>query len=182
MDVEELKQQSELTKKLYAKPPQKDATDYSASKLRTLPLTEQQRIMAAIWHRLGALFGSAFESQYGPSGGSTYLAWQDALADLTVQQLRDGLKMCERWDGEFPPNGPKFRGLCVSARMKGPNWTEQRIRDGKSLLERVKHKANTPTAKEELERLQRVLRGDSVESKEDSMRVLELHGARGWKK
>lgn len=140
--------------------------------------------MVAMWHRMGAFFGSAWESQYGTTENQTIHAWQGALASLTVGELAHGIRRCEKWDGKFPPTFPEFRALCVSERNRQRNLTEERIererRTGQSdtALEHLARSATSEVAKRELDRMKRLHAGEHVESIEKSRHNLGLH--RRW--
>lgn len=75
-----------------------------------------------LWERMTALYGHAWTNVHGLSpqardqdgltmSGST---WAGALAGLTGKQIGEGVKACIATGGEFPPNAPRFRALCLN--------------------------------------------------------------------
>jgi hypothetical protein len=59
---------------------------------------------------MAGLFGNAFTSQYGEEPSDV---WRAALSGFNGEDLARGLKACAKAGGEFPPNAPTFRKLCV---------------------------------------------------------------------
>lgn len=75
-----------------------------------------------LWERMTALYGHAWTNVHGLSpqakdqDGLTVSGgvWSGTLAGLTGQQIAQGVKACISTGGEFPPNAPRFRALCLS--------------------------------------------------------------------
>lgn len=65
---------------------------------------------------MGAIYGSAWASQYGatPSDGASGAIWQDGLSDLSDSQIRIGLHAMKLAGPEFVPSLPKFRAACLN--------------------------------------------------------------------
>jgi len=181
--MSEVTDQIEMAKALYAKPQPSDETAKPEmhSKLRDIPDQRRRQLMVAMWHRMGAFFGSAWESQYGGVNDQTIGAWTGALYDFTVGELAGAIKACERWESKFPPTFPEFRALLLSVRNASrPNVTDQRIEreTNTPLLEKLRQHASTPIALRELARIERILAGEEVETVPESYDRLGL--ARRW--
>lgn len=149
-------------------------------KLRDMSSDDQRAVMVAMWHRLGALFGSAWESQYGTVQNQTIHAWAGALAEFGAAEIREAVRLCESWEDKFPPTFPQFKALCLSARNRGRNFTERRMelekRHGKpaGLIEHLQRVATSDVAKREIERMKRIVAGEEVETREESYTNLGL--------
>lgn len=74
-----------------------------------------------LWERMVALYGHAWTHVHGVSpqasdhdgltmSGST---WAGVLAGLSGSQISKGVQACIDAGGEFPPNAPSFRALCL---------------------------------------------------------------------
>jgi len=138
----------------------------------------RQLVMTTLWQRMGEMFGNQWELNFGKPGGPSYLTWTEGLAGYSEAQIRNGVEHCRTWDSKgFVPNLPQFAGLCLTRRSVGPNITAERIeREANTpLLEKLRHSANTPIAKHELGRIERIMAGEEVETKEESYRKLGLH-------
>jgi len=182
--MSEVTDQIEMAKALYAKPQPSDETAKPEmhSKLRDIPDQRRRQLMVAMWHRMGAFFGSTWESQYGGVNEQTIGAWSGALSDFTVGELAGAIKACEQWESKFPPTWPEFRALLLSVRNASrPNVTQQRIeREANTpLIEHLKRHALTPIAKREIERMERILAGEDVETKRESWNKLGLSRTHG---
>lgn len=68
------------------------------------------RQMEILWERMTEIYGHRWRSSYGSA--NAIRTWQKALADLTAEQLADGLKRCLTRDDPWPPTLPEFRSLC----------------------------------------------------------------------
>lgn len=73
--------------------------------------------MWELWERMGEMFGHQWASQQGDSPNDT---WLRGCADLSVEQLSEGLKALLKRGDDWPPSLPAFRALCRE------NW-ESRI-------------------------------------------------------
>lgn len=64
-----------------------------------------------IWLRMAETFGHKWTSNYGTSPNQS---WIDGLADMTVDDLRNGLSNLRGWqdDEGWPPTLLQFRALC----------------------------------------------------------------------
>lgn len=157
-----------------------------ADKLYATPeYLRRVKVMTALWNRMTGFFGAAWVSSYGEVGGEGFNTWMDALGILTEDKIARGVKSCMEWSGDYPPNVAQFTKLCMTSRPEEkPNYTERRIEQEKqtgkkiSLIEHLKRKAITPTAKREIKRMEKIYAGENVESKEESMTNLGLH--RRW--
>ena len=157
-----------------------------ADKLYSTPeYMRRVKVMTALWNRMTGFFGAAWVSSYGEVGGEGFNTWLDALGILTEDKIARGVKSCMEWTGEYPPNVAQFTKLCMTTRPEEkPNYTERRIEQEKQtgqkvgLMEHLKRKATTPTAKREIERMERILAGEEVETRAESYDKLGL--ARRW--
>ena len=102
-------------------------------------------------------------------------AWQMALAQFTEDQIARGVKSCQDWTDSFPPTLAQFKKMCLTVRPEElPNYTEKRMAVEKAagkpieMIEHLARSANSETAKRELRRMFRILKGEDVESKDDS--------------
>ena len=137
--------------------------------------------MVAMWQRMTDFFGPQWEASFGNVDGSTIYAWTGALNRYSEMELAGAIKSCENWDGKFPPTFPEFKALVMAARSAAnPNYTEKRIavekQTGQSvtMIEHLSRVANSPIAKQELDRMNRILAGEDVESRETSYHNLGL--------
>lgn len=69
----------------------------------------------SLWTALAELYGHRWTSSYGdnPDEGAA-LTWAKVLADMTPQQLADGLTACAKSADPWPPTLPEFRAMCLS--------------------------------------------------------------------
>ena len=119
--------------------------------------------MVAMWHRLGALFGAAWESQYGTVKDGTMRAWLDALRAFNAEQIGRGIKGCEDWKKDFPPNLPQFKELCLTVKRDKPNFTERRIEQEKAATLKslaAPAKGDSELVKHEKEKIRKYLAGE----------------------
>lgn len=141
-------------------------------------MIRRKAVMTRLWQRMAAIFGNLWESNYGPVGGQTFATWMDGLGCYTEDQLGNGIAQCRNWNSAFPPNMGQFSKLCLDT-LK-PTYTDRRIeqerKQGKSMgmMEHLSRHATKPTAQRELERLQRILAGEDVESRRESFDNLGL--------
>lgn len=86
------------------------------------PVTEPPAMwLRRLWERMAALYGHAWTSVHGVTphtatgaltmSGST---WAGALAGLSGPQVAAGVEACIALGGEFPPNAPRFRAMCLA--------------------------------------------------------------------
>lgn len=61
------------------------------------------------------LYGRQWEASYGHVGGEVFRRWYDALASLTVEQVKRGLDAVIAEAHEYPPNLIKFLRLSRTA-------------------------------------------------------------------
>ncbi len=73
--------------------------------------------MWELWERMGEMFGHQWASQQGECPNDT---WLRGCADLSVEQLGQGIKALLDRGVDWPPSLPAFRALCRQ------NW-ESRI-------------------------------------------------------
>ena len=139
--------------------------------------------MVALWKRLREYIGQTWVREYGDVNDGAFQSWLPALLEFSEEQIAQGVKACWNWTKDFPPTIGQFRQLCMTVSNQ-PNFTERRIAEEKStgqpssMIEHLSRSATTPTAKRELERMRRILAGQDVETKDESMRILGLH--RRW--
>lgn len=82
---------------------------------------ETSRVSAAIltefFAQMAALYGHTWTSQYvrgdDDSLRLSMAAWREALAGLSPQQVRAGIKADVLRGAEWPPSAPAFRALCL---------------------------------------------------------------------
>lgn len=141
----------------------------------------RRRVMVLLWARMAAMFPQ-WESLYGDVDDPAISGWTKNLEGFTEQELGGAIKSCERWEGKFPPSYPEFRRQCMNARNEAkPTVYDQRIAREKaagqpiSMIEHLSRVATSPTAKRELARVMRLLAGEDVETKEQSMHNLNLY-------
>jgi hypothetical protein len=143
--------------------------------------------MVAMWHRMGAFFGAAWESQYGGVEDQTISAWAGALGAFTVGELAGAIKAMEGWEEKFPPTFPEFRAVLMAQRGQSrPNWTDERIeaeqtrgRGVAGVLEDLAKGPLTETAKAELAKMAQIAADEIDVPKAESWRHLSLDRIRG---
>lgn len=64
-----------------------------------------------LWVRMAEVYGHKWSSQYGSKPAQS---WIDGLADMSVEEIRDGLLALKDWQGDdgWPPALFEFRQLC----------------------------------------------------------------------
>jgi hypothetical protein len=72
---------------------------------------QRHALVTRLWMDMDAMFGSRFDEGGGP-GGPKFNIWLEAMADYTVQQVRDGVLAARKWKDPWPPTLPEFRNLC----------------------------------------------------------------------
>lgn len=82
--------------------------------------------MLAMWKRMREYFGQSWVREYGDATSDAFGSWSDALQGFTEDQLARGVKACQDWRGDFPPNLGQFKGLCLTVRNER-NFTEERL-------------------------------------------------------
>ena len=141
------------------------------------PLNGRKRkVMIALWHRL-TQYWPHWESLYGDVDGQPIYLWQKALSSFTELDLKGALTLCEDWTGKFPPTFPEFKQLCKAAKVErhARVTVQPQNPEVKSLEALGKGKrTDTEEAKRHKARLRRMLAGEEVETKEESMRILGL--------
>ena len=77
---------------------------------------DPELVMSRLWQRMASMY-SMWADRYGADAKSaTGEEWGASLCDLTLDQLRDGLKACakgRRPRNEWVPNLGEFRELCL---------------------------------------------------------------------
>lgn len=141
--------------------------------------------MTALWKRMREYFGQTWTREYGEADGQAINAWSEALREFSEAQIARGVKWCQSWQGDWPPNLGEFRQMCLTVRPEElPNITEKRValerQTGKPthILEHLARVATSEVAKRELSRMYRIAAGEDVETAEDSRTILGLH--RRW--
>ena len=135
--------------------------------------------MVAMWQRMSDYFGPLWESAYGGVDDQAIHAWHGALERYDEKDLGGAIRACENWDGKFPPTFPEFKSLVMAARsaQAGKQATERVSAEPVASLEHFTkvRRGDTVIAKREKARMAAILRGEDIESKEESMRILGLH-------
>ena len=146
-------------------------------------LQEKRRklVMTTLWQRMTEMFGNQWELNFGPPGSGTFDTWTAGLAGYSEEQIKNGVEQCRHWDSGFVPNLGQFSKMCLTKRTDKPNFTDRRIENEKkanSLIGHLSSHADSPIKKQELERMKAIMRGEDVETKDESMTNLGLH--RRW--
>lgn len=70
--------------------------------------------IVALWIAFADIYGHKFVSQFGadPYSG-TGQSWATGLADLTMEQLAEGVEACKFAADPWPPTLPQFRARCL---------------------------------------------------------------------
>lgn len=68
----------------------------------------------SLWAAMADVYGHRWTSSYGdnPDEGAA-LTWGKVLADLSPQQLAEGLAYCGKSANPWPPTLPEFRAACL---------------------------------------------------------------------
>ena len=69
-------------------------------------------IAERLWQRLLELYGRQWESAYGHVDGDAFPVWRDAIAKMTIKQIKNGLDALIVESSEYPPNLIEFLKLC----------------------------------------------------------------------
>ena len=170
--IEQHKTELDNAKRLYKPEPEETVT----------PSDERRRtIMVAMWQRMADYFGPMWESAYGTVEDPAIYSWQGALDRYSETDLAGAIKSCQDWDGRFPPTFPEFKSLVMAARsaQAGNEATERVKTEVKNLEHFTKsQRGDSEIAKREKARMRAILRGEEVETKEESYQ--KLHLARRW--
>ena len=144
---------------------------------KSLQATERRKlVMVTLWQRMREMFGNVWELNYGTADGKSIETWAAGLADYSENQIRKGVKQRSKWDKPFPPNLGQFARLCLIKSYQPPTPPSK----VKSLQDLTKTRpGDTAIAKRERARVAKILRGEDVETKEESMEVLKLHARWG---
>lgn len=94
--------------------------------------------------------GQGWVREYGDVYGDAFNSWTDALQNYTEEQIARGVKACQDWAHDFPPNLGQFKQLCINTSGTN-NFTDRRM-----ALEK-----ETGQTVETLERLAKARAGDS---------------------
>ena len=157
------------------------------------PMNQQEIIKKrhhALISRVWTIMSSHFLQKWAAAGdvdGSVFNEWLNGLKDMSVDQLRTG-SMAIRdipvdRDGKvWPPSLPEFRAMCrnQSSRVQtysDRNFTQEGIDSGevKSLKHFGKRKrGDTQNTIEAKKTFNKILAGEDVQTKEESMRVLGM--------
>jgi hypothetical protein len=148
----------------------------------TPEVIQRKKLMVYLWAKMSQIFGGIWESSYGSIREPGIKTWMDALGVFADDEIRGAVELAYDWKREkgLIPTLPDFRSLCYAARKK-PNFTERRIEgeEVKSLADFTKpRKTDGPIAIREKARMKRILVGEDVESRDESMTRLGLH--RRW--
>lgn len=75
--------------------------------------TEQQNQLRikAVWVKLGEMFGTTFENQFGTEPNET---WVQAISEIQEYELMRGFQALENSGREYPPSLALFVKLCKS--------------------------------------------------------------------
>jgi len=73
-----------------------------------------ERIMEALWSRLGHIYGNKFSDEFGNSIEFWFRAFQEK--GLCAEDIKHGLDACLDSGDQFPPTLPKFLRMCKPVR------------------------------------------------------------------
>lgn len=132
--------------------------------------------MVALWKKMRESFGGTWTREYGDIDGEAIWLWQRSLAMFTPNQLARGIKSAQEWTGRFPPNLPQFKDLCLTMRPEEIKPFKSEIKQLSDFTKRKR--GDSETAKREKARIARILAGEEVETREESMHNLGLN--RRW--
>ena len=170
------KHDPELAKRLYRR-------ESGETVKQSPPLNDPRRrkIMIALWERMGQWFGPRWENTFGTIDEQTIWSWHGALNRFSEDEIAGAMRQMEDWESPHPPNFPEFKALCMAARSKArKNFTDKRMEVEQDagidvpMIEHLARHANSEVAQRELDRMRRIIAGEEVETKEESMRKLEL--------
>lgn len=74
-----------------------------------------ESVVARLWQRMTELYGRQWEASYGHVGGEVFQRWFDALAPLSIEQIKRGLEAVVSEAHEYPPSLIKFLRLARTA-------------------------------------------------------------------
>ena len=165
--IEDHKQETANAKTLYS----------AATENTTKPASESSRrklVMTTLWQRMAEIFGNQWELNYGGPDGGSIATWTNGLADYSEDQIRHGVQQCLKWESGFIPNLGQFARMCLTKPKQ--NFTDERIAREVTTAQLVKPKrGDSEVAKREKERMRRIMAGEDIESKEESIRKLGLN-------
>lgn len=79
-----------------------------------------KRKMAGLWSAMASMYGRLWEASYGTDVDPDRV-WEAALAGLSEDQIKRGLRRLVEAGEQYPPTAPAFRKLCSD------HWEHGRI-------------------------------------------------------
>jgi len=149
-------------------------------KLENLRVDRRRTIMLAMWQRMSDYLGPKWERAYKGAEGSAFAAWSRALEHHDEDDIASAIISMQAWEAFDPPTLPQFLAMVVAMeRNRKPNVTSERLAherevEAGNIIEHLEPYALSPVAKRELDRMRRILAGEEIETKEQSMRNLEM--------
>lgn len=70
--------------------------------------------------RMSVIYPYKWSGQF-PNSEAVLIAkeeWQEGLEDLTLEQIKKGLRECKKSESEFLPSIPEFRKLCLPTKQE----------------------------------------------------------------
>ena len=98
------------------------------SQLKANFITEKD--ISALWETMTSAFGSKWVNQFGVRDSGF---WFESLNDLTIAEVKQGLKAMVTTGNEWPPTLPEFRKYCLIGNSKLPDSNEEWQKLGDSM-------------------------------------------------
>ena len=81
----------------------------------------REAVVSRLWTRMTEIYGHKWTTNYGTPADGAFDTWTKALADLTSEQIAQGVRRCMSRADEWPPTLPAFRQLCLDASTHATN-------------------------------------------------------------
>ena len=149
-------------------------------KLENLRVDRRRTIMLAMWQRMSDYLGPKWERAYKGAEGSAFAAWSRALEHHDEDDIASAIISMQAWEAFDPPTLPQFLAMVVAMeRNRKPNVTSERLAherevEAGNIIEHLQAHALSPVAVRELDRMKRILAGEEIETKEQSMHKLGM--------
>ena len=80
---------------------------------------QKSTAISKFWRRMGQIYGHKWESAHGTHDADE--TWAIGLADLSLEEIGNGLHGCIKRTDPWPPSLPEFRLLCRPVKAKREN-------------------------------------------------------------
>lgn len=71
-----------------------------------------KRMAIALWQAMASMYGHRWSSSFGTEVDPDRI-WEACLENITMEQLKAGLRACRDTGLDWPPSAPEFRKMCL---------------------------------------------------------------------